>query len=80
MRGKVVGVAVKKCAPDKKWDTSATLVIQVDEPDAQIVFGDFYHKFTCEGKLLPLTPKDLIGKEISVSTNNGFVEDIFLRS
>ena len=79
MRGQVVGVSVKKCSPDKKWESSATVVIKIDSPSGDIVVGDFYRAFTCEGKLLPVVPKDLIGKDVSISTNNGFVEDIFIR-
>ena len=80
MKGEVVGCYVKKCKPDKKWESSACVCLKQDMPtDVLFSAGSIYKSFTCEGKLLPLQPSDLVGRVISVSQNNGFVDDIFLR-
>ncbi len=84
MRGKVVGVSLKKCSAEKKWDTACTLCLQVDAPkvgkDVLVSEGSFFRPFTMNGDLLPCKPNDIIGKTVAISSNNGFVDDVFLLS
>jgi len=76
MQGKIIGGYVKKCSEDKKWESSATLFVQVDFPsDLLASSGLCVRSVCCEGKRLPKPLNEMVGKNYFICTNNNFASE-----